>query len=302
MKKVIQTYKSGSQWIKNPPGWGDFIRGSCHLFEKLKGSGCELKIDLSQTDFSSLIDFDPSFFHVGETLSIAAAEEFFEADEHETLHAIIDRFLSSQQDTLYLCTNLGAWDRTSLAVETRNFAKKLYCFNAKVTQPADAVLMGRAYEALSIRAGDTFIGKQEGNVGGALKKRLFRLIETKVLPYAKDPIVVTSDSYDLKCELAQRYDFMMFPHVSQHGAYGNALPVAMDMNLLKHSKFNYHINAWKPWWSGFSHYTSLVFSIPSANFRSPLFVKEEITSTGELQISTKERLLAKLKRAKKRFG
>jgi hypothetical protein len=51
---------------------------------------------------------------------------------------------------------------------------------------------------------------------------------------------------------------------------------------LKNSRFNYHINAWVGWWSGFSHYTSLIFNIPSMNFRAPKFAREQITASGEL--------------------
>ncbi|XGV99526.1 MAG: hypothetical protein ACAF41_11385 [Leptolyngbya sp. BL-A-14] len=301
MKKIIQTYKAGKQWHRNPPGLGDFIRGTCHLFERLEGTGCELRVDVSQTEFSHLIAFDPSFFHLGEESKIAAAQEFFEAHEHPGMHAQIDQFLNSQEEELYLCTNLGDWSRTSLPHATRAFVQKLYCFNETVTRSSVEQLKQPDYEVLSIRAGDKFIGKEGASVDTTLKQRIFRLIEKKILSVSKFPIVVMSDSYDLKCELADRYGFTMFPHVPQHGAYGNALPVAIDMNLLRHSKFNYHINAWQTWWSGFSHYTSLIFLIPSANFRSPSFIKEEITPSGNLRVSLEDKLLDKLKRLKDRF-
>lgn len=301
MKTIIQTYKAGKQWQHNPPGLGDFIRGICHLFERLEGTGCELRVDISQTEFSNLIEFDPSFFNLGEEPKIAAAQEFFEAHEHQAMQGQIDRFLSSQAEELYLCTNLGNWNRTFLPEATRAFVKKLYCFNDTVTRSSVEQLKQPAYEVLSIRAGDKFIGTEGRSVDDALKQRIFQLIEKKILSVSKFPIVVMSDSYDLKCELADRYSFMMFPHVPQHGAYGNALPVAVDMNLLKHSKFNYHINAWQSWWSGFSHYTSLIFLIPSANFRSPSFIKEEITPSGNLRVSMEDKILYKLKRLKDRF-
>jgi hypothetical protein len=301
MKKIIQTYKTGKQWLHNPPGLGDFIRGTCHLFEALEGTGCDLRVDVSQTEFSHLIEFDPSFFNVGEEHKIAKAQEFFEAHEYQEMSAQIDRFLGSEEEELYLCTNLGDWNRTSLPETTRAFVKTFYGFNEKVTRPGSERLKEPEYEVLSIRAGDKFLGQEDGTVEDALKQRVFQLIEKKILPGSTFPIVVTSDSYDLKCELANRYGFIMFPHVSQHGGYGNALPVALDMNLLKHSKFNYHINAWQTWWSGFSHYTSLIFLIPSANFRSPSFIKEEITRSGDLRVSLEDKLLAKLKRLKDRF-
>ena len=74
----------------------------------------------------------------------------------------------------------------------------------------------------------------------------------------------------------------MLPHRSQHGAFGTVLPVAMDLCMLKRSRFNYHINVWSDWWSGFSHYTSMIFKIPSMNFREPRYAKEEITAQGQL--------------------
>ncbi|MBW4473044.1 MAG: hypothetical protein KME45_22095 [Stenomitos rutilans HA7619-LM2] len=302
MKKIIQTYKAGKQWQHNPPGLGDFIRGTCHLFERLEATGCELRVDVSQTDFSTLIEFDPSFFHLGEAHNIATAQEFFETHEHQEMYAQVDRFLNSQEEELYLCTNLGDWNRTSLPAATRAFAKKFYCFNESVTRSIAEKLTKPEYEVLSIRAGDQFIGKADGAVDDALKQRVFQIIEKKILPRSTFPIVVMSDSYELKCELADRYHCIMFSHVPQHGAYGNALPVAIDMQLLQHSEFNYHINAWQPWWSGFSHYTSLIFLIPSINFRSPAFIKEEITRSGNLRVSFEDKLLSKLKRLKDGFS
>jgi len=291
MKQIIHTYKSGSQWFCDaPPGLGDFIRGTCHLFEKMDGTGCGLKVDISQTDFFPLVDFDPSFFHVGDREKIANAEEFF--SNHEELLARIDRFLNSREEELYLCTNLGAWDRLSLPGKTRDFMRKLYRFTSAVTLPCEEVIAGRSYEVLSIRTGDKFMGQGKGQDGVRvdLKKLVLQRIEDEIIPRARSPIVITSDSYELKCELAERYGFIVFPHAPQHGGFGNALPVAIDANLLKNSTFNHHINAWQSWWSGFSHYTSLIFLIPSANFRAPLFVREEVTTTGRLRVTLAGRL------------
>lgn len=317
MKKIIQTYKPGKYWISPiAPGLGDFIRGICYLFEKLEGTGIELRIDISQTEFSTLIDFDQSFFHIGDESEVATAEEFVTGDflsNPKALYTKIDNFLLSEKEKLYLCTNLGKWNRTFLPEKTREFVKKFYSFNDKVVQPFNEVIADCDYEVLSIRTGDKFKERTQDDIlnmdiKDRLKKYLFFIIENKIIPYAKLPIFVTSDSYALKCELAKRYNFMVLPHVSSHGAYGNALPVAMDLNLVKNSKYNYHINVWQPWWSGFSHYTSLIFQIPTTNFRTPLFVREEITSSGRFRIPEppgeqikwmRERLVSKWERLTK---
>lgn len=293
MKRIVHTYKGRGQWSQSPPGIGDFVRGTCHLFERLDGTGADLRVDLSQTEFAPLIEHDPEFFQTGEPSRIAAAEEWFLATDD--VGARIDRFLRSTETELYLCTNLGAWNRTQLDNRTRDFVKKFYRFTKPVTDATAGFVQGD-YSALSIRCGDKFYGQKGEATDAALNARLFRLVEKEILPRpGREPLVVMSDCYPLKCELARRYGFLISPHASQHGAFGNVLPVAVDLNVLKHSRCNYHINAWQSWWSGFSHYTSLVFGIPSVNFRTPDFIREEVTSAGVLRLPLGVRLREKLR-------
>ncbi|MFI3155439.1 MAG: glycosyltransferase family 1 protein [Methylococcaceae bacterium] len=272
MKRIFQTYKAPEDWAKGPPGMGDFIRGACHLFEMLDGTGVEFKIDISRTEFFDLIEYDESIFHIGDAKKIANAEVF--VVDHGALYKRIEAFLESQETDLYICTNLGDWDRKELPKKTREFIRNFYRFNGVVERLSAEVLKGRAYEMLSVRCGQ-FDDEQQNSLD-TMKQRIFSLIEDQILPNAKFPIIITSDSYPLKCELAEKYGFIVFPHHSKHGAYGGALPVAIDLFLLKNSKFNYHINTWASWWSGFSHYTSIIFNISSANFRAPYFIREEV--------------------------
>ena len=43
----------------------------------------------------------------------------------------------------------------------------------------------------------------------------------------------------------------------------------LDVELLKRANHIYHINLWQTWWSGFSHYTSLIFDVPETNVVGP---------------------------------
>ena len=274
MKRVIQTYKAPHQWVNGPPGLGDFVRGICHLFEKLKHSGMELRVDISQTGFAALIDADDGFFQVGDEQRIASAEEYFV--DHDALHHRLLAFQRSDEAELYICTNLGAWERKSLPDETRAFGQKFYRFNAEVERLNAQALPTAGYEVLSLRCGDRFYTDPDGQVHADVKPLICAIIEQQVLPQARSPLVLTSDCHELKLELAQRYGMTILPHRSQHGAYGNALPVALDLCMLKNSSVNHHINTWATWWSGFSHYTSVIFKIPSVNFRAPHFAREEV--------------------------
>jgi hypothetical protein len=296
MKRVVHVYKRHGQWTQSPPGIGDFIRGTCHLHERLAGTGAELRLDLSQTEFSALIEPDSTVFHHGDPDRIAAAPEFFVQPER-----VIDplrEFLQGNESEFYLCTNLGAWDRTRLPESTRAFAKKFYTFTEQVTRATREFIEGE-YVALSIRCGDKFYGVTGETTDPTFDRALFQLIEKEILPrLARRRLVVMSDCYALKQALVARYGFITSPFASQHGAFGNVLPVAVDLNVLKNSQANFHINAWQPWWSGFSHYTSLVFGLPSINFRAPLFVREEVTPTGELRLPAKIRVRRQLQRVR----
>ena len=281
VKRVIQTYKAPHQWVESPPGLGDFVRGACHLFETLQRLGVELRIDVSQTEFASLIKQDPSLFHAGEKGRIASAEEYFEDHDHLTLQDRLMTFLRSGETELYVSTNLGAWHRLALPDATRGFIAGFYHFTDEI-EHLTALALPAAYEVLSVRCGDHCYSDPAASVSGDSARLIDSIIERHVLPRTQFPLVVTSDCHELKLDLARRYGFITLPHRSQHGAFGNVRPVAIDLCLLKHSRFNYHINVWADWWSGFSHYTSAIFKIPSMNFRSPRYAREEITAQGQL--------------------
>jgi len=280
-RRVIQCYKAAHQWIESPPGVGDFIRGACHLYETLKPLGIELRLDVSQTGFAALIEPDESAFHAGDAGRIASAGEYFEDEDHLALRERLVAFSRSEQAELYVSTNLGAWDRLSLPDATRGFAGKFYQFSDEVERHA-AAAVPEAYEVLSVRCGDHCYHDPAATVTDESERLIHSIIERHVLPRQQSPLVVTSDCHRLKLALAQRYRMTALPHRSQHGAFGNVRPVAIDLCLLKHSRFNYHINAWADWWSGFSHYTSMIFRIPSMNFRAPRYEREEVTAEGQL--------------------
>lgn len=280
-KRVIQVYKAPHQWRGSPPGMGDFVRGACHLYERLEGTGISLRLDVSQTGFVDLIEQAPEIFQSGDVPQIAAAAEHFDEPGHQVLLERIKAFSRSSLTELYVCTNIGDWNRLTLPERTRTFMRGFYRFGVEV-EAAVAAEVPAEYEVLSVRCGDEFYRNTGRRVSDAVARRVRSIVEARILPRAQRPIVVTSDCYTLKRDLVDQYGMAMLPHASEHGAFGHVRPVVLDLCLLKHSRFNHHINAWTDWWSGFSHYTSLVFQIPGMNFRAERFAREEVTATGEL--------------------
>ena len=273
-KRIIQVYKGPDQWINSPPGMGDFIRGSIHLHELVKDLPVEFKIDISQSDFANYINYDPILFQIGDRKSIQNAEEYF-VDHNSLRERIVDFLKSNDEFDLYICTNYGSWNRLALPSQEKEFIIPLFNFFEDVISQINNEINIQEFEVLSIRCGDNFYSNQKKLLINNLDN-LFKIIETEIIPNSERPKIITSDCYELKVMLAEKYKFKFLGHRSEHGAFGGANSVVKDLEILKRSKFNYHINNWATWWSGFSHYTSLIFDIPSMNFRTPLFEKEII--------------------------
>jgi len=280
VKRVIQTYKSPADWRNSPPGLGDFVRGIVHLSEALEGSGIEFRVDVSQTDFFSLIIQNTAYFQAGDATRIASAEEYFV--DHQALLQRLEAFSKSDEEDLYICTNLGNWNRTTLSKSACDFGAQFYQFTDTVERKLKTDLPVTQYEVLSLRCGDNFYDGSSIHVKSELDSKIYNIIDNIIIPNSQAPIVVTSDNHAVKLDLVKRYGFLALPHHSQHGAFGNVMPVAMDLCMLRDSRFNYHINSWATWWSGFSHYTSLIHQIPSMNFRAPNFQKEQVSADGQL--------------------
>ena len=275
MKRIIQVFKAPDQWVNSPPGLGDFIRGTCHLHEFLSSKNIDFSIDISQSDFHNHIFQDAQLFSINDSEDIVNATEYF--THHNLLINDINQFLNSSETSLFVSTNFGNWNRVNLPLLTKETMKMLYVFNDSVSFDVSSNIPVNEYEVLSIRCGDKFYGKPEFSPEDSLLSIIFNIIENIILPNLKSPLVITSDSFHVKNHLSEKYGFLMLPHQSEHGAFNSSCyPVCMDMHLLKNSKYIYHINVWANWWSGFSHFTSQIFSIPSLNFRAPEFQTEQV--------------------------
>lgn len=273
MKRVVQVYKPPGRWRhQQPPGIGDFIRGLCVLYEVTQKFGIELRVDVSLTEFADLLQFDPTFFHAGDPARIVAAREYDASEGIELVSDIWSLAQSETDDELYVFTNAGAWSRADMPDDMQQFVRKFYAFNDALRSENDEWLGAADYSVLSIRCGDKYFGKSEP---GRLPRRRLAALETvikrDVLPTVQHrPLVVMSDSAWVKEYVGRKFGMKAVPGIPQHARDGSVYPVARDLDLLSRSKFNYHINVWANWWSGFSHFTSLAFGIPELNIVGPL--------------------------------
>ena len=276
-KKIIHVYKNDWKGHSLKPGFGDFIRGTCHLIEKYKSQNIDVLIDVSQTEYSNFLS-KSKILHFGDARKLQNA--LYLINQHQKVKERLDQFIDADEDEIYIITNIGSWQRTVLSQKVRDYVKNAYDFTPNIGSNVKKVLGEESYATLTIRCGDGYF--HEKKFANNFPEIICELIEGQIIQDTKLPIVVASESYELKLFLAKKYGFKFLPHQSQHGAFGNVEPVVSDLFLLKNSQKNYYINNWSEWWSGFVHYTSIIFNIPEMNFRYPNFEREEIDVCGNL--------------------
>lgn len=285
MKKIIHVYKSSQHWVDRSPGIGHFIRGSCYLYEILKGRQIDLKIDISSSQLSTFINSDEELFSGEQKNKLNEAKEYFapEIKDHGNLVNDMNDFFFSDNQELYISTNVGAWERSSISTETKNFVGKFFNFRTGIEKKIWKLIGHNNYEVLNIRSGYP----QHGEISrlDAIQKIniLNRMVQEYILPRIKHPLVISSDSYEIKKVLAERFGFLMLPHNSTHDGFSDGgEPLAMDMLLIKNSKFNHHINLLNDRWSTFSHYLSIIHDIPSRYYQVPQLSGVNISTSGNL--------------------
>lgn len=226
----------------------------------------DLRVDVSQTDFSQHLIFDESIFHEGDAEAVRNTVEYYE--DPAALIVKMWEFSLSNEERLYVTTNYGDWRRPSLPAETKSEVRKFLNFRPHVRERNDTWLKLTEFEVLSVRCGDAYFLDPEKRLTRTRERELLDIVQNHVLGSGL-PVVVMSDSLWAKESLGKRFGFLDVPTVPSHGANGNVLPVMMDMELLTRSKRNSHISMAHDWWSGFSHFTSLAFDVPEFNAVAP---------------------------------
>jgi hypothetical protein len=132
------------------------------------------------------------------------------------------------------------------------FGSAFFQFNKTVTSHSDPYTENGPFEVIHIRTGDIYMSRGDQHPKGAIDvsaatKKLQRIIEDSILIESKSPIIIMSDSAELKQHLAQRYGFKVLPHAAEHAAYGGTLETCIDLQILKRSSHNYGVNIRHIW-------------------------------------------------------
>ena len=222
-------------------GLGDFIRGSINLAYLAKKNGVQFRMHLSNHPLHSF------FVHVEPKTPSMIIYMHYGAQPQENLVKLVEQFARSNEEAMYVSTNLF-YDKESIDEELKNDLNKMLDFH---NQPMEVPL--DHYDVLHIRTSD-------GNY-----IHFDRLVErVRALNLGPNTIVISSD-YETKRKLHTMFGFHFLDTQPVHTAltHDTALlaNTVKDYLLLSKSQRTYCFTFYAHG-SGFSEHCSFLHNIP----------------------------------------
>ena len=262
-------------------GVGDFLRGSCFLFEALASVSRHFDIDLTFHPIGKYFK-NPSVVQYKKE-NILDAEHCAKKESAKYLELLLaetQRILNLNQDNIFLFSNYSDaiflspedYQKINVSKDCQDFMKSRLQFTRQITDYADNIIQNKKYNLVHFRCGDFELVKKEELEG--INNKDYHVDYKWCLDVVNDienPIVL-SDSNELKTYL-QNNGINILHSKSQHSScnpgfikdieYEDDLMfyVALDMNLISRSSSIYSYSVY-PWGSGFVFWLAKIFNIP----------------------------------------
>jgi len=260
---VIHTYRTACATVAQPPGFGDFLRGSAALCQLSEQYGFELQIDFSHHPLKEYLEQ----IDCVNTESDSDVHEFF-----NQANPLLEPFLSSLPDGARAWVTTHCVPVSSLGAGCKKFLKK----RLVPQQAVMAILkdisaqLGENYCAVHVRMGDHAIGAACPSV--PVVDAWFRDV---VMPEWGSRVLVFSDNSAIKEYLAMRFGVMFIPNTPVHlGQCGSITAprdgvrdAVIDFFVLARARKIYQYSVY-PWGSGFSDMCARIYGIPLVKISS----------------------------------
>ena len=279
MTSSIQTFQCF--YKESSCGVGDFLRGSCFLFEALSSVSRHFDIDLTFHPIGkyfnnpSIVQYEKGHILDAERLAKDKPDKYL-----ESLLAETQRILNLKQDNIFLFSNYSDaiflspedYQKINVSKDCQNFMKSRLQFTRQITDYADNIVQNKKYNLVHFRCGDFELVKAPKSEG--INNKNYHIDYEQCLDFVnniENPIVL-SDSNGLKTYL-QNNGVNILHSKSQHSScnpgfikdmeYEEDLMfyVALDMNLISRSSSIYSYSVY-PWGSGFVFWLAKIFNIP----------------------------------------
>lgn len=263
MYSLIHTYRTSCKTVAQPPGFGDFLRGSSALYQFSKKYNFDLKIDFSRHPLSQFLE-QPNTKIFDDDVEV---HEFFNQNISRLEPFISTLTENSQSFVTTHCLPISLIDEGD-----RRFLKKWLSPNRQLKSILKDIQnqLGRDYCAVHLRMGDHAMGNDIAAV--PFVDAWFRDV---IVPEWGDRILVLSDNRWIKEYLSERFGAKFIPnspvHLGQCGSLESpsegVRDSIIDFFILSKSRNIYQYSVY-PWGSGFSDMCARIYRIPLIKINS----------------------------------
>ncbi|OGR26730.1 MAG: hypothetical protein A2X83_13050 [Desulfuromonadales bacterium GWD2_54_10] len=257
MYYLIHTYRTSCKTVEQPPGFGDFLRGSAALYQLSKKYGFNLKIDFSCHPLSQYLEQTDSVAYDDN----AEVHEFFNQN-----NAALEPFISTLPENSQSLVTTHCVPVSGIDEGCRRFLKKRLSPTRQLQTTLKDVMnqLGRDYCVVHLRMGDHSIGGGCSAVPAV--DTWFRDI---IVPEWGDRILVLSDNSWIKEHLSERFGSMFILNTPVHLGQCGTLEFPrtgvrdsmVDFFTMSKAQKIYQYSVY-PWGSGFSDMCTQIYRIP----------------------------------------
>jgi hypothetical protein len=256
-------------------GLGDFIRGSFGCLQICNQLKYNFTISLKDHPIKS--HFKPSPHARPFDYNIKTIDLFQKYQRKNQFEAYlrnqnrIARRRRSYDSVIVICSNV-LLDASTITAEERSIISSFFEFTEETQDKVSFKLIENNidYECIHIRCGDYIAFNHNLNLRNANEtiEQTYENIKNKVrniLANTNKPVVLLSDSKEIRDKLASEFDIMSPKTNTYHSAFydGDYIDLLKDLHILRNCSKIYQLTNSIHWWgSGFSQIASYLDDVP----------------------------------------
>jgi hypothetical protein len=242
--------------LDNSNGFGDFLRGSILLAQYAKYFNINFKMDVSRHAISKCLTNETEVLFANAKIHLITYHTTNESKSHINLYSIIEQFINSNEENLYITTNLF-YNKDIVSQDIKDYINSFLKFKQQYYNIVENLFNLKKYNVVHIRCLDTNFNTDFGN-----DTYLFsEIIKLQLTP---DTIII-SNNYGLKIKLNKLFGFHFIDKHTYHSGkindYTELETTIIEYIILSNSShtncFSYYHHG-----SGFSEQCSVLNNIP----------------------------------------
>lgn len=260
VKSVTHVYRTACSTVKQPPGFGDYLRGSISLAILALDHDFHLNLDLSNHPIGR-------FLHANTVQTEPSGDivEFF--NERAPM---LPKFIEGlgRDTSVFVTTHLSP-DIDRINDQVRDLVREQLIFDLTIESTALSLaskISDGEFAILHVRVADEHFQSRSPQV-----RQLYDYIEEHLLPTWGRRLAVLSNNKAVKEVLSARYNLLYIDtgmvHLGEcNSTESDVRDTLIDFSLMSKASaiFSYSVYSWK---SGFSSWCACLFNVPFVEIR-----------------------------------